>query len=234
MLSSSPPTISPSLLLIPHYITQACHIHTSWTYIHHVYVFNTSDEWSGSSSGHVLLLTPTRLAISQAPPYGFTPNLVSPGSVCWILHTGIHFRENSRALTTLWLKNAFSQTWGDFRQRTKTAIDLNSSTQQSMRCPTHAKNALWEGIGGLCKRWLFREIVDRVWHASMISGTTRPNKGPFLLHEGNDWKNTMTESVQSVQYFCTGCWKRVINYLSSTHPTVGSGGVWVMAGLSWF
>jgi hypothetical protein len=72
----TPPLYHPPYCLQPTVSPQARHIYTAWTYIHHMYVFNTSNKWSGSSSGHVLLLTPTRLAISQASPYRIAPNLV--------------------------------------------------------------------------------------------------------------------------------------------------------------
>ena len=41
------------------------------------------------------------------------------------------------------------------------------------------------GIGGcLCRGNFDRDLVGIVWHASLGSGTTGPNKPHFLLHEG--------------------------------------------------
>jgi hypothetical protein len=38
--------------------------------------------------------------------------------------------------------------------------------------------------GGLCFENFERDIVDTICHASRFTGTTRPNKPLFLLHEG--------------------------------------------------
>jgi len=141
---------------------------------------------------HVLLPPPSTSPISRAPLHRIPSSFGSLVSSHHLVPKSKLLAQKFSVLTEIFTIHVFLTTCSRIIRRHRQATAQISLDSWCPRCAISGNVLYMAWIGEKCQGVRVRELVDRVWHASIILGTTQPNKGPFLLHEGNNWENTMT------------------------------------------